>query len=159
MISNSVAIVEISPNEVTVAKRIKSVQYFWRPSTSNTVPTSIFSDGDMYSAFSRSQKSSNNFNTGNVKHQGDARFWPFSALSISSFESELKLLVIGQLVQRADSSGVVPDVLSNAMGGLSFVELTSIAGVVSNPHDPPSMWRTSPISLTFSRKYNERFRW
>jgi hypothetical protein len=160
MISNSVAIVDINPKEVNTSKRIESINYFWRSGSSDGLPSSIFSDVDLFNAY----KSSIN---DNKKHDyvigkpEKVRFWPFSALSVStsSSDSDLKLLVIGQLVQHADGSGAIPEVLSDVMGGLSFVEVSSIAVVVENAHDPPSMWLTSPLVLNFSHKYSDRFRW
>ena len=69
------------------------------------------------------------------------------------------MIVLGQIVQNYNENSLIPDILRNANGGLSFVELTSIATVVQNPHDPPNMWLTSPLVLNFSSTQSDRFRW
>ena len=158
MVSNSVAIVDINTKETNISKRIDSVQYFWRPGSSDGFPSSIFSDGDLFAAYKSSLFLNNQQIFSTALH---ARFWPFTALAVSTTAStELKLLVIGQLVKKADGrDGNMPEILQEVMGGLSFVEISSMAAVVHNPYDAPSMWRTTPLVLNFSSKYSDRFRW
>jgi hypothetical protein len=160
MISNSVAIVDINPKELNISNRIESINYFWRPGVSDGLPTSIFSDTDLFTAYKNSLLG-NKKQDKSIGQPEKVRFWPFSALSVSSPNAELKLLVVGQLVKHSDDTGVMPDILSTMMdgNGLSFVEIASVAAVVSNPYDPPSMWHTTPLVLNFSRKYSDRFRW
>lgn len=183
MVSNSVAIVDINPGETNNSKRIESIHYFWRPGASDGLPTSIFSDADIFNAYKNSISFSIKHNETHFhwNHPDKVKFWPFSALAVSvstsdlSSTNEMKLIVIGQLVQQADisdsgdesddnysggpTSTSIPAILSNVMGGLSFEEVSSMAVVVQNPHDPPSMWKTSPYVLNFSNKYSGHFRW
>lgn len=161
MVSNSVAIVDINPEETNTTKRIDKVTYFWGCGGDDGQPTSIFSEADIFAAFSRITTHHKNLHSIPIDQGDSVRFWPFSALAISPrpFNLDLKLLVVGQLVQHAGAGGSIPEVLSEAMGGLSFEEVSSVAAVVSNPHDPPNMWKTTPLILNFSSEYGNRFRW
>jgi hypothetical protein len=160
MISNSVALVDINPEEPDSVKRIESVNYFWRTDRADGQPLSIFSDDEMLVALMESRS----IPTGRFGFDmKSSKFWPFTALCIKPANAELELLVIGQLVRglnhEDEEDTVLSKVKANIAGGLSFVELASMATVVKNPYDPPSMWRTNPLVLNISKKVKDCFRW
>lgn len=153
MVSNSVAVVTINPKETKLNDRIQSVNYFWQTNVQGS-PAPIFDGTDFFRSFKRSLSINNTiFSEKNVK------FWPFSAVSSYSVQYQIRVVVIGQLVQDFDDMRSIPEVVKHVMGVFSFFEVTSIAAVIQNPQDPPNMWQVTPVVLNFASKYSNRFRW
>lgn len=139
---------EGKPSQLT--SRIKEMRFYWGSDPK---------DGSPMPVFDTAGRSNGGFETlvsslkvgGNLSPEGatDAKqlsFWPSAGLAFvpknrpGLIVQDVRLVVVGQIVEALKSFTGNGGILSDTGTVLSFTELGTGLQIVSNPYDPPDSW-------------------